>query len=176
MNRAILRIRRVFPLPPKSKVGKWLNNAIFFVTSITLLIMMVVVVANVLGRGLFSSPIWGAVEVVGLAGIVMISFALSYTEREQGHITVNVLVSWLPKRVQYILSLVALLLGMGMIVFLIWGGIVQAWEAGTRPGSYTVDLHIDYTPFKVIWVVGCLTFFGFILHNFIKILAKVRGK
>ncbi|MDD5703342.1 MAG: TRAP transporter small permease [Dehalococcoidales bacterium] len=158
----------------KSKLGKWINNVIFFITSITLLSMMAVVVANVIGRGIFSSPIWGAVEVIGLVGIIMVSFALGYTEREQGHITVSIFVRWLSKRVQYILSLFALILGMGMLVFLIWGGIVQAWEAATRSGSYTVDLHINYIPFKIIWVVGCLIFFGFILCNFLKILSKVK--
>jgi TRAP-type C4-dicarboxylate transport system permease small subunit len=160
----------------QAKLGKWLNRIIFIVTSVALLFMMVVVVANVTLRDIADSPIWGAIEVIGLTGIVMISFALSYTEKERGHITVSILTARLSQRVQSIFSILAHILSLLMVTLLIWGGIEQVWEVWTTPGSYTIDLHLNYTAFKVIWVVGCLIFFGYIMQNLVKTVMKVMKK
>ena len=132
------------------------------VAGCALLAMMVVVVGNVLGRFALKNPITGTVEIVGLAGVILISIALIYTEVERGHIVVSVAIDRLPKRVQAILRKIIFLLSFGAFALLVWGGILTASE---RLKEWTPILHLSAVPFRSIWVVCCIVFCGILLKH-----------
>jgi TRAP-type C4-dicarboxylate transport system permease small subunit len=157
-----------------SKLGQWITKIAGLVAIVALLIMMAVVAANVIGRGFFSEPVLGTVELVGLAGVFLISFAVGLTERDQAHIRVMILISRLPPRIQSLFAIFALILSMGTVVLLIWGGILQVWDAIVRPEMVTPVLRVPTAPFISVWVLGCLFLFAFLLKHLIDELAKVR--
>jgi TRAP-type C4-dicarboxylate transport system permease small subunit len=146
------------------------------VTSVALLITMVMVVLNVGGRGLFGSPILAAVEIVGLAGVFLISFGIGLTEKERSHIVVRMMVSRLPKRLQQFFAIFTFCLSLGTVALLVWGGFVEAWELAHTPGATTYVLHLDRAPFVFVWVAGCIVFCGFLLRHLIEVLVEVRKK
>jgi TRAP-type C4-dicarboxylate transport system permease small subunit len=146
------------------------------VTSVALLITMVMVVLNVGGRGLFGSPILAAVEIVGLAGVFLISFAIGLTEKERSHIVVRMLLSRFPKRLQQLFAIFTFFLSLGTVVLLLWGGFLEAWELATTPGATTYVLHLDRAPFAFVWVAGCIVLGGFLLYHLIEVLREVRKK
>jgi len=146
------------------------------VTSVALLITMVMVVLNVGGRGLFASPILAAVEIVGLAGVFLISFAIGFTEKERSHIVVRMLVSRLPKRLRLLFSIFTFLLSVVAIALLVWGGFVEAWELANTVGATTYVLHLERAPFAFVWVAGCVVLGGFLLYHLIEVLVEVRKK
>jgi len=159
-----------------SKSGQLITKLMIVVTSVALLITMVMVVLNVGGRGLFGSPILAAVEIVGLAGVFLISFAIGFTEKERSHIVVRMLLSRLPKRIQSLFAIFTFFLSLCAVALLVWGGFLEGWELATTPGATTYVLHLERAPFAFVWVAGCIVIGGFLLHHLLEVLVEVRKK
>ncbi|NLY88418.1 MAG: TRAP transporter small permease [Firmicutes bacterium] len=68
--------------------------------------VMVLVVANVILRRLFKSPLLGAYEYVGFLTAVVIGFSLAYCAVKDGHITVDLFFARLPRKVRVALETV----------------------------------------------------------------------
>lgn len=158
------------------KLGQWITKLVVVAASVALLITMAMVVVNVCSRGLFASPIMAAVEIVGLAGVLLIAFAIGLTEREQAHIAVQMVTSRLPQRLRLLLTIFTFFLSLGAVALLAWGGILEFWEDAITPGATTYVLRISRAPFRFIWTAGCIVLWGFLLKHLIEVLVKVRKK
>jgi TRAP-type C4-dicarboxylate transport system permease small subunit len=136
--------------------------------------MMLVVVVHVIGRNFFSSPLYGGVEIISLSGVILISFALGYTQLQKGHIVVEVLVSRLPGSLRTPFAIFARVVSLITVSLLVWGGIDYFWDAIIKPGSYTLVLHLPSAPFRFVWILGCAAMWGYFLYDLIQILRKVK--
>ena len=76
-----------------SRFGRIVSASLLVIGAITLIIMMVVVTGNSLGRALFKTPISGTMEIAGLAGAIVVAAAIGFTARERGNVAVDVLMS-----------------------------------------------------------------------------------
>ena len=160
----------------KVKFGQWIARISFLVSSASLLIMMLLVTANVILRSFFSAPLLGTVELVGMTGVFMISFALPYTEAEREHLTISIMVSRLPKRLQSIFSIAGLFISMLVVVMVFWAVILQFLEAVVTPGLETQALGIPKPPFLFVLMCGCVVLFGFLFTHFIEELGRLIKK
>lgn len=142
------------------------------ISSLSLVIMMLVVVVHVIGRNFFSSPLYGGVEIISLSGVVLISFALGYTQLQKAHISVEVLVSRLPRSLKFPLAVFVMSVNLITVSLLIWGALDFFWDAIIKRGSYTLVLHLPSAPFRFIWVLGCAALWGYFLHDFIQLFRK----
>jgi TRAP-type C4-dicarboxylate transport system permease small subunit len=158
------------------KLGQWITKFGIVVASVGLLITMIAVVVNVGGRVFFASPLLGTVEIVGMAGVLLIPFAMVITERNRAHIVVRMLVSRLSQRLQILFTILAFILSLGAVALLVWGGVLQIWETLVRPEMVTPVLRVPKAPIISVWVVGCLVLFGFLLKHLIEELVKGRKK
>jgi len=158
------------------KLGQLITKLVIVVASVALLITMAMVVVNVCSRGLFASPIMAAVEIVGLAGVFLISLAIVLTERKRAHIAVQMAVTRLRPQHQQLFTLFTFFLSLGAVALLVWGGVLEFWEDATTPGATTYVLGISRAPFRFIWVAGCIVLCGFLLKHLIEAFVKVRKK
>lgn len=158
------------------KFGNWIAKGAAAVAIFALLLMTASVAANVIGRGFFAAPIMGMVEIVGLSGVCLIAFALGLTERDRAHITVMIMVSRLPQRLQLIFGVFGYFLSLVAVALLGWGGILQLVDAIIRPEMETPVLGVPKAPFVSIWVVGCVFLFGCLLESIDKELLKRKKK
>ena len=150
------------------KLGQLIIKLVFVIASVGLLITMGTVVLNVGGRGFFASPLLGTVEIVGMAGLLLIPFALIITERNRAHIVVRMLVSRFPQRLQTLFAISSFILSLGAVFLLIWGGVLQIWDSIVRPDMVTPVLRVPNAPLISILVVGWLGLFGILLKHFIE--------
>jgi TRAP-type C4-dicarboxylate transport system permease small subunit len=165
-----------FFLKGGSPVFSWLKftakKAPLIISSISLVIMMLVVVVHVIGRNFFSSPLYGGVEIISLSGVILISFALGYTQLQKAHIAVEVLVSRLSNSLRMPIAIFVMVVNLVTVSLLIWGGIDYFWDAIIKRGSYTLVLHLPSAPFRFVWVLGCVALWGYFLHDLIELLRK----
>jgi TRAP-type C4-dicarboxylate transport system permease small subunit len=133
---------------------------------------MMTVVLNVGGRGLFASPLLGTVEIVGMAGLLLVPFALVITERNRSHIVVRMLVSRFSPRIQSFFAIFGFLLSLSAVALLVWGAVLQIWDSIVRPDMVTPVLRVPKAPLISILVVGCLFLFGILLKHLIEELVK----
>jgi TRAP-type C4-dicarboxylate transport system permease small subunit len=142
-----------------------------------LILMVLVVVANVVGRYLFRNPVLGAVEMIGLLTVIVVFCVLAFTEARGAHIIVDILVSHLHSRIQAILAGIMSL--MGAVFFLIMGW--QGWElmlSNLSPFVRTTGvLSIPFAPFMLITALGCVLFgLELVVHIFSPVSKKRHQK
>ena len=159
-----------------SKLGQLIIKVVFVISSVGLLITMVTVVLNVGGRALFASPLLGTVEIVGMAGLLLVPFALVVAERNRAHIVVRMLVSRFSQRLQSLFVIFTFILSLVAVALLVWGGVLQIWDSMVRPDMVTPVLRVPKAPLVSVLVVGCLILFGILLKHFIEELVRIIKK
>jgi len=123
-----------------------------------LVLMVLVVVSNVLGRYLFRKPVLGAVEMVGLLTVVVVFCVLAFTESKRAHIVVDILLSRLHGRTKAILVSVMCFLGAVFFIIMGWQGWDLMWSNLFPMMRTTGVLSIPFAPFMFIMGFGCLLF------------------
>ena len=158
-----------------SKLGQRVCVVLLVIGTIPLLFMMVLIVANSLGRALFRTPVSGTIELAGIAGAVVVAAAVGFTARERGNVSVDVLVSRLRSKtragldaVTYALSLV----GVGFLLWAVGRDILKALDMQEA----TMTMSIPIAPFKIAWAVGLFITACFLLGHTISGLKTWRQK
>ena len=152
-------------------VTRWLN----WMAAAALIVVMVIVCANVIGRGFFETPVKGTVDIVGLLGAIVIAWAIAYTQVVKGHIRVDILVQRLPHRIQYIVDSVIDLIGLALFALISWQTIIFA-KAIFETGELSEVLKIPITPFASVVAIGCIALTLVLLIDLIKSVSKAVGK
>jgi TRAP-type C4-dicarboxylate transport system permease small subunit len=91
-----------------------------------LISMLVLVIGDIIGIKAFSSPIPGGIEIVAFLGVVVIGFAIAWTQVLHGHIHVDFFTMRLSPRAKAGLEVLTTLLGIILFALLAW----QSWEYG----------------------------------------------
>jgi len=122
-----------------------LANILEVVAGAVLFLLMAVMVADVIGRYLFSAPIPGAFEVIEILMCTVIFAAIPVATAHGEHIIVDLLDPVLPRRLTAALKVVATLLIAAVFMTLVW----LLWELGqrtARSGWVTDTLRIPLAP------------------------------
>ena len=130
-----------------------MNHAFIFVAGTFMVAMILITCTNIFSR-LVWVPVKGTFELMGFFGAVVTAFALGYTQAKKAHISVDILVSRFPKRVQKFLSGINCVICM---IFFALGGwqIVKLANTLRTSGEVTETLRIIYYPFTYGVALGC---------------------
>jgi TRAP-type C4-dicarboxylate transport system permease small subunit len=149
LENSIVRIQRVLDK---------ITTGVSWVGAGALILMVLIVVANVVGRYLFRKPVLGAVEMVGLLTVITVFCVLAFTEAKGAHIVVDILVSRLHGRTKAILASIMALLGAVFFIIMGW----QGWNLMLSNLSpfvrVTGVLSIPFAPFMLVMAFGCVLF------------------
>ena len=105
-------------LNPNSKYVQGPTNALALVGGIAIILLMLHVVADVMGRELFSFPLEGTLEIVSFYYMVAVTFfPLAYVCHNEGHISVELFTKNLPRRGSHRLEAILLLVS---FIFTLW--------------------------------------------------------
>jgi len=127
------------------RLTRWLHH----LSGALLLGLMVLTVANIVGRWLFDAPVAGTVELteIGMVGIVFLG--LAYAQVREDHIRVDLLYERLGPRGRKVLGLFAALVSFATVAVLTW----RLWSYAGRlsaSGRTTSALRIPLS--WVAWV------------------------
>lgn len=113
------------------------------------------VVADVVGRGVFGAPVKGTPEIVSMSIVIICFLQASYAIRSGGMLSVDLLPGLLPPRARGALALLGSVLGIaffGVIVYGGFDGFLHAWRSDEYEGEGA--LRIPTWPARLIVVVG----------------------
>ncbi|MDH5188790.1 MAG: TRAP transporter small permease [Rhodospirillaceae bacterium] len=82
--------------------------------------LIVMVVISVIGRYLFSAPIYGDFEMVALGTAIAVFLFLPYCQMQRGNVIIDLFLSWAPKKSQTVLDVVGSLLLAIIAAVLAW--------------------------------------------------------
>jgi TRAP-type C4-dicarboxylate transport system permease small subunit len=111
--------------------------------------LMIIGVAQVFGRKFFNFPIHGYIDMVEIMMSFLVFMGLAYTERLGGHIRMELIVSFLPKRLLWTFELISVLVALFVVGVLTYYTGTHAWRSWTS-GDSTMDAQIVLWPSKLI--------------------------
>ena len=115
--------------------------------------LMFLIVTDVGLRYLLNRPIVSSYELIMFMMVIVVFSALSYTATEDGHVTVDLIVSRLPKGVQRFLKFLTSLLSAGLFALVAQQSFVRA-KALRLEGLISQILHIPVYPFYLFVAFG----------------------
>ena len=140
------------------KILDTITTGVSWIGASALVLMVLIVVANVVGRYLLRKPVLGAVEMVGLLTVITVFCVLAFTEAKGAHIVVDILLSRLRDRTKAILASIMSFLGAVFFIIMGW----QGWDlmlSNLSPFVRTTGvLSIPFAPFMLVMAFGCVLF------------------
>jgi len=123
-----------------------LSKALFWIAGLALVGMLVLIVADVIGIKIFSSPVPGGIETVAFLAAVSIGFAVAQTQVMRGHVAVEFIAERFPRRLKMVMEIFTVLLCACLVGALAW----YTFKYGTRlrdTGQVSMTQKIPYYPF-----------------------------
>ncbi len=151
-------------------INLWLQR----ISAVVLVALMVITVADVLGRWLLNRPVEGTYELTELAMVAIVFLALGAVVHHGGHISIGLVSERLPKRWQRALQIVVGLLSFLLLLVIAW----QLYEYAGRlqRGSYITGrpilglLQIPTYPLAFVAVAGILAYALAVLSNVVALI------
>ena len=123
-----------------------MNRWVAGVGAWSLVFLMLLTAADVLGRDLLDCPVPGTVELSQYLLAVFILLGLAYTQQVKGHVNVSVLISRLPASGQLLLRLISSVLSLVLFGLLAW----QGWVVGLAERTVSDLLRVPQFPFRIL--------------------------
>lgn len=136
---------------------------------VALFIMMVITVADVIGRYAFNKPILGVFELTEFLVLVLVFSFLAYTQSEKSHVSVDLLANILPPRVRKAVEIFNHTACLGLMFLLAFKGLEKALEM-KQVGETSLNLGIPSYPFALFLVLGCVVFCIEYIRNLIRLM------
>jgi len=139
-----------------------------------LVVMMLLTCADVIMRS-SGRPIPGTFEIVGFLGVIVVAFAIAYTQILRGHVAIDYLVARLPRRSQYIVKSITYLLSTGLFALIAWQSYLFAGDLWGS-GEVSPTEKIPFFPIVYGLALACLLTSLVLLLEFFKTLAQAVRK
>jgi len=150
-----------------NRLTRWFK----WVAMSALVAMMFLVCANVVLRLLYR-PILGTYELVGFLCGATISFGLAYTTAKKGHVAVELLLKFFPRRTQTVVLSFCCALSMILLALLAWQSALYATKL-LHAGDVSQTLRIPIYPLMYGLALSCGLTFLVLSVEFIKYLAQL---
>jgi TRAP-type C4-dicarboxylate transport system permease small subunit len=136
------------------------------------------VVADVIGRGAFNSPVKGTTEMVSLSIVIVCFLQAGYAIRSGGMLHVDMFVNKGSPRLRSVLACVAALAGLGFFAVICYGsidGAAHAWNSNEFEGEGA--LRVPVWPARFAVVAGCfMACLSYLLMLLVNIRNAIRGR
>lgn len=129
-----------------------LESLLTLVAGIVALGVMLLAVANIIGRKLFDLPVPGYVDWTVLAVPAIAILGLSACQRDGGHIRMDILVGRFKGRMLWFVELLGVLLMLVITIGLIYGSWDHTARA-LRNGDSTIDINLPVWPAKILFPI-----------------------
>lgn len=126
-----------------------LESVLTLAGGIVIFLLVFLATTNVLGRWIFSWPISGYIDWVEQAMAFFAFLGISYTQREGGHIRMDMLVGKIHGRPLWITELISVLLMLAVTLVLIYGSFLHFLRA-YQIGDSSIDIDLPIWPAKLV--------------------------
>ena len=139
MDRALARLEGVFAL----------------LAGMTVFLMMLLAVVSVTGRNFFNMPLPGYVDWIQFAMPFLAFLGISWTQRQGGHIRMDILIGKLRGRPGWAAEFVTTLATLILVVLLVWGTWTHFqrsfdWDAPLWSRDSSIDIGLPLWPVKLL--------------------------
>ncbi|KEF37510.1 TRAP-type C4-dicarboxylate transport system, small permease component [Schinkia azotoformans MEV2011] len=135
------------------KITKWLHN----IAEVILLLIMLWITFDVLGRWLFNHPIKGTVDFTELGLSMVVFLSLAYTHLHKVHVTIDFVVEKFSEKVQWIFECVINVIIAAVLSVVAWSLVMNSQRL-LHSNTVTADLYLPVYLFVIIAAIGTVVF------------------
>ena len=126
-----------------------LESRMTMISGITILGLVLLAVANILGRWLFNQPVIGYIDWVEQLMAVFAFLGIGYCQRHGGHIRMDLLVGALKGRALWLSEFISVLVMLAVTLVLTYGSYLHFWRAFSN-GDSSIDIGLPTWPAKLV--------------------------
>lgn len=156
----------------------WTAKALLAFAAGLAFLLSFLVVADVVGRTVFSAPVKGTPEIVSMSIVIICFLQASYAVRSGGMLSVELVPGLLPPRARAALLAAASLLGVAFFAVIVYGGtepLLHAWSSGEYEGEGA--LRVPSWPARLAVVLGAgLAALNYLLAALVHVRKIFQGK
>jgi len=155
----------------------WTLKLLVPLASILIAVMILLIMANVIGRLALKMPILGTVELVEELMVIIAFIAIPYTTLQNSHAKVTSIIDRLPIKARIIVGSISCFLAAAVFFLMSYQGFVRAIYYANNLMLSTPALEIPFFPFRLVFALGCLLIFLILLGQTINTATskKVEG-
>ena len=105
-----------------------LSKVLAYIGAVALFGTMCLTAADVIGRYAFNAPILGVFELTEFLILILIFSFIGYAQSQKSHVTVELLIKIIPKRLQAFIEVVNHGICLVLMVLITWMGFKKALE------------------------------------------------
>lgn len=142
-------------MPLKSIIHS-LNRILYILSALLILLVTLMIITDVVGRGLFNAPLTGTVETVSNIIVVIAFLQVSYSIQTGGMFHSTILLDALPAPVRRLFVALGELTGAAVflcMVYASWEPTLHAWKIGEYYGGG--DFRFPVYPVRSVLVFCC---------------------
>ncbi|MDD5204947.1 MAG: TRAP transporter large permease subunit [Desulfobacterales bacterium] len=132
---------------------------------------MLLTAADVIGRYFLNSPLTGAIEIVGLALLVLIVAVIPYIGAMNRHITIDFLLNAVSERKRLIINSVVTTVSLFLVGVIIWRTVVYGFFL-LKSNQTTSVLGIPLFPFVFILALGFALYWLVLLSDLVRYVSQ----
>ncbi len=140
-----------------------------------ILFMMFFTASDVLLRYIFNSPIEGAYEAIELMMAISFCFGVAYTQRQKGHVSVDLLTQRLGEKKRAYLKFIVSTVSFILCLLITWQSFLKATVAFSSKESTYGGIgpfgHVPIFPFIYLTSSACLVF---TLELFVDLITSLK--
>lgn len=155
--------------------NKKISMGIEWVGVAALFLMMIITTVDVIGAKMFLLPVFGALDVMAIAQLVAMTFAVSMALILGRHVQVEFFVMLLPQRAAAFVDCIVNLLGIFLFVLIVWRLWMFAYDLRID-GEVSSTARIPFYPFVFGAAIACIPACLVYIHMFIDSVLKVIKK
>jgi len=137
--------------------------------------MMLLTIADVFLRKVFSQSILGTVEVTEFMMVILLFFAVTQTEILDGHVRVDLIMSRFGERTQTLVDTITQLVCFLLFGLFTWSTLVYAGKMRAS-GEVSQDLWLPVYPFIYVVALGCaLLALSLLIKSFMAYMRMIKS-
>lgn len=153
---------------PISKIVNRIASGVLFC-------MMLLTIADVFLRKVFSQSILGTVEVTEFMMVILLFFAVTQTEILNGHVRVDLIMSRFGERTQTLVDTITQLVCFLLFGLFTWSTLVYAAKMRAS-GEVSQDLWLPVYPFIYVVALGCaLLALSLLIKSFMAYMRMIKS-
>lgn len=159
------------------RADDWLGrieNGFTLIAALCIFALMLLGIAQVLGRQLFDRPVVGYIDFVELSMATFAFMGVAYCQRVGGHVRMDLFVNMAKGRLHWAMELFSTLLPLfliGVLIYYSWEHFLRAYDSGDS----TIDIQLPVWPSKLLVPVSfSLLFLRLLvqLFGFVRLLRR----
>ncbi len=158
------------------KITKQINKFTAEIASWVVFLMMLLSVADAVGRYVFKVTVFGAQDITQLMMVIVVFLGFGLLAEEDGNVRIEILYQHFSQKLKAVANIFAWIVGIAAYSMVAYRLFLRALSVFEKQNATTITLNISLAPFLLIAAIGCGLMVLQLISNIILNAMTLAGK